>query len=403
MVATSNKKNRLKIPQVAKIKAILQQEIDSACPFCSSKEVGHFEIHHIDDNPANNEYGNLILVCPTCHSKITKNDIKSQEVIDKKLLLQKAGTLEPKNKYTSKDIFLSEISLLINDKNSLYYLEIKQHWNCHSLIKDSTLLADIINKNLSKSINFGILLLIADSVTNHLYYDKASKYIYNQPHKFMRTSEGQGYNLPVYYHIRFVGILYATAIENSIDIGSLSRRYSNMNSIYSCMIEGMIDNLDLGTIDDKKEYPTNYHWLIGEILSTARYWLEQFNEAESFNEESSYLSFIPFSISLCLSELYKAIGLGKISEKFLIRQIYWSVIHCYFFSQLNEHIRKSIDENIISLIPDELIEPILSFSLDEAFAIWFVDFRNGEFRNANNLQGGILNQLRDFLISKGKI
>lgn len=74
------KKNRTKIPQVNKVRAILQKEINSKCPNCENTDVGHFEIHHIDENPENNQIENLILLCPICHSKITKKDIKIDEV-----------------------------------------------------------------------------------------------------------------------------------------------------------------------------------------------------------------------------------------------------------------------------------------------------------------------------------
>lgn len=74
------KKNRQRIPQETKVRAQLQQEINSGCPFCDNREVGHFQIHHIDENPQNNLVSNLILICPTCHSKITKGDISQKEV-----------------------------------------------------------------------------------------------------------------------------------------------------------------------------------------------------------------------------------------------------------------------------------------------------------------------------------
>lgn len=86
------KKTRTKIPLYNKVKAELQQEINSSCPFCKSKDVGHFEIHHIDENPSNNQSLNLILVCPTCHSKITKGDWTPLEVMQMKIsLLPKPG------------------------------------------------------------------------------------------------------------------------------------------------------------------------------------------------------------------------------------------------------------------------------------------------------------------------
>ena len=56
------KKVKTRIPQEAKVRAILQQEINSKCPNCENTDVGHFEIHHIDENPENNQIENLILL-----------------------------------------------------------------------------------------------------------------------------------------------------------------------------------------------------------------------------------------------------------------------------------------------------------------------------------------------------
>lgn len=68
-------------PKVSnKTKAELQKEINSECPFCANNDVGCFEIHHLDGNPANNESSNLLMLCPTCHTKIEKDVISGVEV-----------------------------------------------------------------------------------------------------------------------------------------------------------------------------------------------------------------------------------------------------------------------------------------------------------------------------------
>ncbi len=72
------KKIRKSVPQ--KTKRLLQREINSVCPICENQDVDHFEIHHIDENPSNNEFSNLLMLCPTCHSKITKGDINNNHV-----------------------------------------------------------------------------------------------------------------------------------------------------------------------------------------------------------------------------------------------------------------------------------------------------------------------------------
>lgn len=58
----------------------LQREVGSKCPFCYSEETEYFEVHHIDEDPSHNDESNLLLLCPTCHSKITKGDIAFAEV-----------------------------------------------------------------------------------------------------------------------------------------------------------------------------------------------------------------------------------------------------------------------------------------------------------------------------------
>jgi HNH endonuclease len=75
-----NKKNRRRIPQEAMVRSMLQQEVGSQCPLCPNADVGHFEIHHIDEDPSNNDKSNLLLLCRTCHSKITKGVIKHEQV-----------------------------------------------------------------------------------------------------------------------------------------------------------------------------------------------------------------------------------------------------------------------------------------------------------------------------------
>jgi hypothetical protein len=219
----------------------------------------------------------------------------------------------------------------------------------------------------------------------------------------MHNQKDEGYDMPVYYHINFIGILYATAIHNKVDIDMVSDNYKNMQSIYSGMIEGMINNLINREEDNEKEYPTNYHWLIGEIFSITGNWLDTFNETDNFVKTSSYVDFIPFNIGLCLSELYKGITKKKISEEYVISQCYYGVLTHYFSPLLNNYLRESIEKNIIADIPNEFIESILKFSLDEKYAIRFDEFLNNNFHVLNQSEKRILNQLRSFLITNNKV
>jgi hypothetical protein len=78
----NKQKKRPAIPY--KIKSLLQKEVNSTCPFCTNEDVDHFQIHHIDENPENNKFENLLMVCANCHSKITKGDISQTNVLEKK-------------------------------------------------------------------------------------------------------------------------------------------------------------------------------------------------------------------------------------------------------------------------------------------------------------------------------
>ena len=197
--------------------------------------------------------------------------------------------------------------------------------------------------------------------------------------------------------------MYAAAIHNKVDIDILSHHYKSMQSIYSSMIEGMINNISVNEIENEKEYPTNYHWLIGEIFSIMSNWLRTFNEKENFVENSSYGDYFPSCIQNCLDELYKAERKQKIDKKFLISQFYYGVLTDYFSQLLNDHLRDSIEKNVIANIPNELVEPILKFSLDEKYAVRVDEFYNGKFHVLNNGERKILNRFRTFLIDKSKI
>ncbi|MGG7035709.1 MAG: HNH endonuclease signature motif containing protein [Flavobacterium sp.] len=115
-----SKKNRINIPNVNKVRALLQKEINSSCPFCQNDEVAHFQIHHIDQNPSNNDFDNLILLCPICHSKIHSNEIEKEEV--------KSIKLSSKNKNTS----LQFISVTIDSDNCGWEISEKNPFAFHA-------------------------------------------------------------------------------------------------------------------------------------------------------------------------------------------------------------------------------------------------------------------------------
>ncbi len=75
-----------KLPSM--VQKLVFQEAASCCAFCNQSAVTALEIHHIDQDPTNNAIENLILVCSTCHSKITHGEISDTDVIVQKRIIQ---------------------------------------------------------------------------------------------------------------------------------------------------------------------------------------------------------------------------------------------------------------------------------------------------------------------------
>ena len=101
-------KKRIKVPVV--LRAQLQQEIHSECPFCSEKQVETFEMHHMNGDPADNKFENLIMLCPTRHTKIDKSIITGQQVKDKK------------NQLALKSAKVELVSIVVDDVNCSWHV-----------------------------------------------------------------------------------------------------------------------------------------------------------------------------------------------------------------------------------------------------------------------------------------
>ena len=75
-----------KKPIPAKTQKLIFQEAESQCAFCEERDIHALEIHHMRSREAGGGGGpeNLILVCSSCHSKITDGVISTADVVTKK-------------------------------------------------------------------------------------------------------------------------------------------------------------------------------------------------------------------------------------------------------------------------------------------------------------------------------
>jgi hypothetical protein len=60
------------------------QQAGAVCAFCPEHEIASLQVHHIDGDPSNNILDNLLVVCATCHTKITGYVISEADVRAKK-------------------------------------------------------------------------------------------------------------------------------------------------------------------------------------------------------------------------------------------------------------------------------------------------------------------------------
>jgi hypothetical protein len=131
-------------------RAELQKEINSRCPFCMDENVGHFQVHHIDENPENNCPENLLMLCPICHSKITKGDLSRIEVEDKKRRLQNNISSDPKDTQIQA-ILEANIIIELNKIRSAYF---DAKW------KERATILDQIKKYSGHSGNFAAIEIL---------------------------------------------------------------------------------------------------------------------------------------------------------------------------------------------------------------------------------------------------
>lgn len=75
---TQEKKKPARKKPSQRDRALLQQEVGSRCPICGDENVGEFQVHHLNGNPADTTLTNLLLICPNCHAKFTNHSYSAE-------------------------------------------------------------------------------------------------------------------------------------------------------------------------------------------------------------------------------------------------------------------------------------------------------------------------------------
>lgn len=111
-----------------RMRALLQKEIHSKCPFCASQEVDTFEVHHLNEIPDDDRFENELMVCPTCHAKINVGTISRNDVYQKKYeLVEASKRSERQESGTTTNISMKEVKVgIVGNNNSVTTKTVKK-------------------------------------------------------------------------------------------------------------------------------------------------------------------------------------------------------------------------------------------------------------------------------------
>ena len=86
---------RVSIPANVRREILIEASYRCAVPRCMSPLA--IDVHHIDEDPANNDLSNLIALCPTCHSAFHRKTYSVEAIRFWKLMLQQLNAAYDRN------------------------------------------------------------------------------------------------------------------------------------------------------------------------------------------------------------------------------------------------------------------------------------------------------------------
>lgn len=211
-----------------KTKALLQKEIHSKCPFCDNKDVDHFQIHHINENPSNNEFDNLLMLCPICHSKITKKELTTEEV---KLVKKNLSTIFERLEFIN--VFIDELfyNWQSDKKNDyIFYSKFNENsisphltlnWSFVNHFKKTIILKAIIysGKHLHSGLSGPAIPTIINSLIKYKIHLKLNGEEYKQNFiEQIQVPENQGFQFQTEFFDKFGNQIYDLSGRFYLDI-----------------------------------------------------------------------------------------------------------------------------------------------------------------------------------------
>lgn len=160
-----------------KIKKKIYQESGMVCPMCGEEDVATFEIHHIKpiSEGGETEERNLILLCSSCHSKVTHGGIKKSNILKLKQSLHNVNRSQS-HKTAQSHKTESVPSNVINFPKGI----------------NQGIIANVINKTKIVTPRNTVKMSPPDgSIASDLMHKNYIKYLIDRYHKFKEADVGR--------------------------------------------------------------------------------------------------------------------------------------------------------------------------------------------------------------------
>lgn len=212
------------------------------------------------------------------------------------------------NNKLSEDFLYYFIHHLIDNKNSIYYYELRNTETIRShnryVIDKNYRFIDYFLNHPQNSETHRIYKIIGDKVCDILQYDQDLVEKYNMP---MDLYEKEKPTCPIFWSIHFFNIMIVESMHHKIS-------WHMWLSYLSIFVNKIIQKFSPSPeVDEDAEFPTPFYYFISEIVSVMIGWLEEYSEVEDKNTlkiDKDVISYDNGSITN-----YAVIALGDIIYK----------------------------------------------------------------------------------------
>lgn len=270
--------------------------------------------------------------------------------------------------------FARYFTTLAANSDSIYYQELKRCNKFKRVEKNALLLYTLLHARPALFMEIGGLGILKDWSIAHLEEQRSfgQSSIYSQRVDLQLNKFSD--QLPLYLNLSFINLLYTEAIFQGKDLNTMCPVHYPIVSLHSQLIKKIFDNISVSRGAEDLAHPTKYHFLIDVIFDHLSNWTRYFNLSENFRAASSFLETLPTSLGFCLRSLDVGCRSNLIAESTQNELYYTALFSLYFQEDLNPLLRQTLEKYCLALMEPNTLPRILTYSLNEAYALSYGDF-----------------------------